>query len=76
MDNLNRDKALTEARAAAAKSRRLAEHVENAAHGGDSQGKVPRLAAAGALWADVARSYAAIAAALPATEPTAEDTDA
>ena len=65
---MNRDQALNEARNAADKAKRLAEYAGNAADNGDSQGKVPRLAAAGALWADVARSYAALAAVLPETE--------
>lgn len=65
---MNRDQALTEARNAADKAKRLAEHAGNAADNGDSQGKVPRLAAAGALWADTARAYAALAAVLPETE--------
>jgi hypothetical protein len=64
---MNRQQALTEAGNAADKARRSAEYVDNVVAGGDSQGKVPRLAAAGALWADVARSYAAIAAATPET---------
>ncbi|MFF0080235.1 hypothetical protein ACFYR1_11115 [Streptomyces canus] len=68
---MNREQALTEARNAADKARRSAEYVDNINAGGDSQGKVPRTAAAGALWADVARSWAAIAAATP--ETTTED---
>lgn len=71
MDTLTREQALTEARNAADKAKRLAEHAGNAADNGDSQGKVPRLAAAGALWADLARSYAAIASVLPETKTEA-----
>ncbi|WP_406100811.1 hypothetical protein [Streptomyces canus] len=65
---MNREQAINEAINAADKAKRLAEHAGNAADNGDSQGKVPRLAAAGALWADLARSYAAIAAATPETQ--------
>jgi hypothetical protein len=64
---MNREQALTEARNAADKARRSAEYVDNINEAGDSQGRTPRLAAAGALWADVARSWAAIAAATPET---------
>jgi hypothetical protein len=62
---MTRDQALNEAINAASNARKLAQHAANAADYGDSQGKVPRLAAAGALWADTARAYAAIAATLP-----------
>lgn len=62
---MTRDQALNEAINAASNARTLAQHAANAADNGDSQGKVPRLAAAGALWADTARAYAAIAAATP-----------
>lgn len=65
---MTREQALAQARIAANKSKKFAEYAGNAADGGDSQGKVPRLAAAGALWADTARAYAAIAAATPETE--------
>lgn len=71
MDNLTREQALTEALTAAAESKRLAGHAGTAAHGSD-QAKVQGLAAAGALWADVARSYAALAAVLP-EQPEAPD---
>jgi hypothetical protein len=68
VDNLTREQALNEARNAADKAKRLAEHAGNAADNGDSQGKVPRLAAAAAAWADVSRSYTAIAAVTPETQ--------
>jgi NaMN:DMB phosphoribosyltransferase len=64
---MTREQAIAEAREAADKARRSAEHVDHAVAGGDSQGSIPRLSAAGALWADTARAYAAIAAALPET---------
>ncbi|MEH0423141.1 hypothetical protein [Streptomyces sp. B21-083] len=70
MDDLTRTLALTEARNAAAKAKRLAEHAESAAHSTSRQSDVKIFAAAGTTWADVARSYAAIAAALPETETT------
>ena len=62
---MTREQALDEASTAARNARALARRVEDAAHSGDSYGSIPRLAAAGALWADTARAYAAIAAALP-----------
>ncbi|WP_030682075.1 hypothetical protein [Streptomyces cellulosae] len=43
----------------------LAEDAEDAAHSDDRRNQAAPLAAAGALWADVARSYTAIAEALP-----------
>jgi hypothetical protein len=43
----------------------LAGHAESAAHSSDRRHYAEPLAAAGALWADVARSYAAIAGVLP-----------
>jgi NaMN:DMB phosphoribosyltransferase len=64
---MTREQAIAEAREAAGKARRSAEYVDHAVAGGDSMGQIPRLAAAGALWADTARAYAAIAAALPET---------
>jgi hypothetical protein len=73
---MTRDQALNEAINAARNAAKLAEYAGNAAHSGDSQGKVPRLAAAGALWADLARSYAAIAAVTPETTPGTENADA
>ena len=65
MTEMTREQAMAESRHAADRAKRLAEYADNAAQNGDSQGKVPRLAAAGALWADTARAYAAIAAATP-----------
>lgn len=64
---MNREEHLKLADKAITKAERLAGDVEAAAETGDSQGKVPRLAAAGGLWADVARVHAAIAAAKPET---------
>ena len=48
----------------------LADHAENAAHSNDRQAKVAPFAAAGALWVDIARTHAAIAATKPETETT------
>ncbi|WP_405524616.1 hypothetical protein OG426_16150 [Streptomyces canus] len=62
---MNRQQALNEAINAASNAKVYARKVEAAADSGDSQGKVPRLAAAAAAWADTAASYAAIAGALP-----------
>lgn len=49
------------------KAGRLADYAESSAHHPDSWRKTADLAAAGALYADIARSAAAIAAALPET---------
>jgi hypothetical protein len=65
---MTREQALDEALTAARNARALARRVEDAAHSGDTYGSIPRLAAAGALWADTARAYAAIAAAKPETQ--------
>jgi hypothetical protein len=48
----------------------LAREAEDAARHPDRERKVQPLATAGALWADVARAHAAIAAVLPETEDT------
>ncbi|MFJ2259493.1 hypothetical protein ACIOKD_14325 [Streptomyces sp. NPDC087844] len=58
---------------AVSKAADLAGQAENAAREGDRQKQVAPLATAGALWADVARTYSAIAAILP--EPTDQDTE-
>lgn len=60
---------------AASKAAQLAEHAENAARQRGKQDQVAPLAAAGALWADVARSYAAIATVLPDGIEDAADTN-
>lgn len=52
---------------AASRAAQLAEHAERAARNPDKQAKAAPLAAAGSLWADVSRSYSAIAAALSGT---------
>lgn len=69
---MTRDQALTEARLAAGRAKELAKYADSAAHNPDNRAKVPTFAAAGALWADVARSYAALAQAMPDTETTTE----
>ncbi|MEU2734681.1 hypothetical protein ABZ656_04300 [Streptomyces sp. NPDC007095] len=55
------------------KAGQLADYAESAAHNPTPQRKAADLAAAGALYADIARSAAAIAQAMPETP---EDTDA
>ncbi|MCX4858964.1 hypothetical protein [Streptomyces canus] len=65
MDHLTRQQALNEAINAAHNAKVYARKAENAADNGDHQGRVPQLAAAAAAWADVSRSYTAIANALP-----------
>lgn len=72
-DYVNRDQALNEARDAAARAKNLAQYAESAAHHADNRPKVPTFAAAGALWADTARAYAALAGVLPETEPETKD---
>lgn len=62
---MNRQQALAEALDAARSSKALAKRVEDAAYNGDSMREIPRLAAAASGWADTARAFAAIAAALP-----------
>ncbi|QIY96950.1 hypothetical protein HEP87_26800 [Streptomyces sp. S1D4-11] len=48
------------------KAAQLANYAENAAHHPDNRRRTADLAAAGALYADIARSAAAIAQAMPA----------
>jgi hypothetical protein len=62
---MNRQQALDVAITAATNSKALARRVEEMAYNGDSMGQIPRFAQAGALWAEVAKAHAAIAAALP-----------
>lgn len=62
---MNRQRAINEAVNAAHNAKVYAGKVENAADNGDSQGRVLQLAAAAAAWADVSRSFTAIANALP-----------
>ncbi|WP_371646475.1 hypothetical protein [Streptomyces mirabilis] len=49
------------------KASQLANYAENAAHHPDNRRTTGNLAAAGALYADIARSAAAIAQAMPET---------
>ena len=65
---MTREQILLQALEAADTAKRLAVHAESAAHSGERRGQTPHFAAAGAAWADVARSYAAIAQLLPETE--------
>lgn len=62
---MDRTKHLKLADAAATRAERLADKAEEYARHTDYPHKVAPIAAAGALWADVARSHAAIAAAMP-----------
>lgn len=68
---MNRDEAIDKAFTAAHRAAVLADHAESASHHADRQSKVPQFAAAGAVWADTARAWAAIATVLP--EPKADD---
>lgn len=65
---MNRDQHLKLADQAVTRAERLAGDATR--FSADYPHKVASLAAAGALWADIARSHATIAAALPETEST------
>lgn len=65
---MTREQRLTMADAATTRAATLASEAEDAARHPDHQRKVQPLATAGALWADVARAHAAIAAAMTAEE--------
>lgn len=58
---------------AASRAETLAEDAERLARHEDFRSKTPAFAAAGALWAQTAQAYAAIAAALPEQTETTED---
>ena len=64
---MNRQQRLTMADAAATRAASLARDAEKYATHPDYPHKATPLAAAGALWADIARAHAAIAAVLPKT---------
>ncbi|MFJ8195215.1 hypothetical protein ACIQ8D_36600 [Streptomyces sp. NPDC096094] len=66
---MTREQALQEAIEAAASAGKLAADAERAAHHG---GDAARFAVAGAVWADTARSYTALAAVLPDADDAAE----
>jgi hypothetical protein len=58
------------------KAGQLADYAESAAHHPDNRRKTADLAAAGALYADIARSAAAIAQAMPQdAQDATEDTN-
>ncbi|WND21144.1 hypothetical protein [Streptomyces violaceus] len=65
---MTREEALIHARAAALRAHDLAVEAERFARNPDSRSKVPAFAAAGSVWADTAKAYAAIGAAQPETE--------
>ncbi|MBP5915877.1 hypothetical protein ACH3XX_42360 [Streptomyces scabiei] len=65
---MNREQRLAMADAATTRAAGLAREAEDAAHSFHNRQTAEPLAAVGALWADIARSHAAIAAALPETE--------
>lgn len=65
---MTREQRLTMANAAATRAASLACDAEDAARSFHDRHKAEPLAAAGGLWADVARAHAAIAAVLPETE--------
>lgn len=65
---MTRKQRLAMADAAAGRAASLAREAESAARNNDLRYKAQPLAAAGVLWADVARAHAAIAEALPESE--------
>lgn len=67
---MTREQALTEARTAAARAKELAQAADRDLDHPTLRFETSLRAAAGAVWADVSRSYSALAAALPETEPT------
>lgn len=67
---MTREQAITEARHAAARAMDLAGAADRYLDHPDLKHEIPRLTAVGALYADVSRSYSALAAALPETETT------
>ncbi|KUN91887.1 hypothetical protein [Streptomyces caeruleatus] len=67
---MTREQRLTMADIATTRAAGLAREAEDAARSLNSRHHAAPLAAAGALWADLARAHAAIAAVLPETEPT------
>jgi len=68
---MDRTKHLSLADDAVCRAERLAGHAEEAARSNDFRHKAAPLAEAGALWSDIAKAHAAIAAVLPDT--TTED---
>lgn len=72
---MTREQRLTLADAATSRAAALARDAEGYARSHEShhRGKAEPLAAAGALWADLARAHAAIAAVLPETDEKPED---
>ncbi|MEU0433704.1 hypothetical protein ABZ153_19090 [Streptomyces sp. NPDC006290] len=69
---MNRDVQLKLANAAIDRAAGLAREAEHAAKG-DARHKAEPLAAASTAWADIARSHAAIAAAMTSTDDTAPE---
>lgn len=69
---MTREQRLTMADAAVTRAASLARDAEDAARHPDKQNKVANLAAAGALWADIAHAHATIAATLPQTDTQPE----
>nr|WSY53822.1 hypothetical protein OG999_29385 [Streptomyces sp. NBC_00886] len=65
---MDRAQHLSLADSAVRRAENLAGDAERYATGNDYLHKVAPLAAAGALWADIARAHAAVAAVLPTTE--------
>jgi hypothetical protein len=64
---VTRDQALAESIRAAARAKEFAQAADRDLNHPDLKHETPRLTAVGAVWADVSRSYSALAAALPET---------
>jgi hypothetical protein len=64
---MTRDRALAEARMAAARAKELAAQADRDLNHPDHKHEIPRLAATSTAYAGVSRAYTAIAAALPET---------
>ncbi|MFF7310541.1 hypothetical protein [Streptomyces sp. NPDC008137] len=72
---MDRIKHLNCADEALLRAERLAGYAEDAAHSHNDRHRAEPFAAVGALWADIARTHAALAAALPEQTDETEDTD-
>lgn len=73
---MDRQQTLAKAQDAAYKAAALASQAQSYTTHADHKADVSRIAAAGALWADTARAYAAIAAVMPDTQPADDTTEA
>lgn len=70
---MTREQIIAQALDAANRAKALATQAESASHSIERHHQTERFAAAGATWADVARSYAAVAELLTETETETVD---